>query len=191
LAVEGRAFDQSGGFEGVLRPRGRVKPGRAPIGDEGAVGSPQGRENLAQIIVQDLAPEAPVSIMHQAAGSERAIGQDAGAGQSSSGFLESLSQADGLRVVFGVEGEELARLAPRCRILQEAQLSGRGGDLKGAPFSEEDGETGFQHRKGGVGGSRDVQLPSLRAREALPLRQDQGPEVVPSHSNVSFSLERV
>ncbi len=165
-------------LDGVDRPRRAAVGGRADVLDQFAVRAAQHRAVRAVVPQQRAAGERAVPVVHQAAGTVRAVGENRRPGHSGGGAVEFLGEPEELFVAVRIDGDEFPGRTPFAVAgIDFVQAFPVGGELERARIrGEHRGDRG-QHLAGHRGGCGDVQLPALLGQFAAG-RPDRAPEAL-------------
>src|SRR5579875_1552361 len=117
----------------------------ADIGPDRAIGADESKLNTAVTSRHGSSRECAVAIVHEARLVQRAIGRHGGAGESSCRIVQSFCQSNGLRVMRGINGDELADLADSKRSLIQGMERVWSGDLEAYGFRCQDRKHTFEH----------------------------------------------
>ena len=153
-------MDASG--ERVGGPFGEPEP--ASIGDGLAGGSLDHRRYFARLEAAVARGERSVAVVDERARDERAVRRHPWSALAECGLVEGVGQADGLRLVGRVDGDELADLAHAAEApVQRVEQGGGASHLEGARGSvaDEHVEGHGEHALGRARTGRHVQLPTL------------------------------
>ncbi|ACZ86522.1 hypothetical protein Sros_3588 [Streptosporangium roseum DSM 43021] len=165
-------------LERADRERRRGEPRLPRVEDEAALRRAQ--PDLVEPVVAErpVPAEGAVAVMHDPACPVGAVGEDHGSGKAPGGLVQQGGQADRLRVVARVGGDELPGLrAAAVRFEESPVVVQPGGELEGAPGSGQHPRDAGEHHGGGEHRRGDVQLPPL-VGDRVRVRRDLAPESV-------------